>query len=226
MTYRHELTRRATPATVNAVMRVLSACLSTAVEEGLIPANPCRGIRPIPSPPADRRPIPLEVVDALLERTEGRDRLIVALLCYAGLRPGEVRALRWQDVGSDALYVGRSAGQRGVKSTKTGGVRAVPLRPELAAALADARAFSHASERGGALVAPGARGGLLSWHNWLSRVWRPARDASLLIAEGRSVVEVAAWMGHASATTTLRHYAHLFALRDEPGRGATSPGPA
>ena len=33
--------------------------------------------------------------------------------------------------------------------------------------------------------------------------------ASLAIHEGRSVVWVAAMMGHSSATTSLRHYAHL-----------------
>ena len=34
--------------------------------------------------------------------------------------------------------------------------------------------------------------------------------ASLLIHEGRSIAFVAASMGHASATTTLRHYGHMF----------------
>jgi integrase len=31
-----------------------------------------------------------------------------------------------------------------------------------------------------------------------------------LIAEGRTVLQVAAWLGHSSSTTTLNHYGHLF----------------
>ena len=59
----------------------------------------------------------------------------------------------------------------------------------------------------------------------IARIWKPACGrielvavpydvrrtyASLLIHEGRSTAYVAASLGHASATTTLHHYAHLF----------------
>ena len=63
-------------------------------------------------------------------------------------------------------------------------------------------------------------------NNWRSRVWADACEAarvkaapyvhtyaSLLIHEGRALPYVTAALGHASATTTLDHYAHVF---DEP----------
>ena len=62
-------------------------------------------------------------------------------------------------------------------------------------------------------------------NNWRSRVWADACEAarvkaapydgrhtyaSLLIHEGRALPYVTAALGHASATTTLDHYAHVF----------------
>lgn len=222
------LARGASAATVNAVTRVLSACLKDAAAEGLIPANPCKGLRPLEQPPVDRRAIPLDVVARLVDAMPmTRDRLIAGLLCYAGLRPSEIRALRWADLDGGVVSVTRAAGLRTIKRTKTGGVRAVPIRAELAR-LIELHRFE-ALGGGDDLVAPGLRGGLVDWHNWSARVWGSARRhvgvdyvpyegrhtyASLLIDEGWSIVQIAAWLGHANPTTTLRHYSHLFSHRE------------
>lgn len=234
VTYRTDLlTRGRSPKTVNAVLRVLSACLKDAEREGLIPANPLRGLSPLPEPPVERRAIPMDIAAALVDAmTTDRDRLIVALICYAGLRPSEVRALRWRDIHDGAVSVTRAAGLTQIKRTKSGTVRAVPITPEL-------RAVLERIPRGkpDALVAPADRGGLLDWHNWTARQWRDARDAvgvdfvpyegrhtyaSVLIAEGESPLQVAQWMGHAKSTMTLDTYGHLFTLRESSrGRGAT-----
>ena len=77
-----------------------------------------------------------------------------------------------------------------------------------------------------ALVCAGERGRVLDLDNWRSRVWSPAcaggracraapydgrhTYASLLIHEGQALPYVTAALGHASATTTLDHYAHVF----------------
>lgn len=235
-TWRRDAAKTATPQTVNAATRVLSACLKDAAEEGLIPANPCFRLRPLPTPPVRRRPIPVATIRKITRAMKTpRDRAVVALLCYAGLRPGELRGLQWGDVSEDSIVVGRSLTDAGdVKRTKTHGVRVVPVRREL-------RRELDRLERGAdtAFVVQGDRGGPLSWHNWTSRQWRDAREAagsdhipyegrhtyaSLLIAEGHSVVEVAGWLGHASPTTTLTHYSHLFEqLRGRRGRVGKPP---
>lgn len=68
--------------------------------------------------------------------------------------------------------------------------------------------------------------GILDLDNWRRRVWKLAVKrggvdtvlhygrhtyASLLIHEGYSLPSVTAALGHESSTTTLRHYAHVFA---------------
>jgi integrase len=226
-TYRRDLiVSGRSPKTVNAAIRVLSASLTNAAEERLIPANPCHRLRPLPTDGVNREAIPLDAVEAIrVAMPTGRDRLIVSLLCYAGLRPQEVRALRAESVTGGGVVVNAATSRTGrLKGTKTGATRIVPIREEL-------RRDLHEGRSSGLLV-PADRGGPILWQNWASRVWRPIVGAgttekpglglrhppyagrhtyaSLLIAEGVSIVEVAARLGHASPTTTLAHYAHLF----------------
>jgi integrase len=54
---------------------------------------------------------------------------------YTGLRQGELRALRWRDVGEHALTVSRALSAGVESGTKGGRVRHVPLVPQAAAAL-------------------------------------------------------------------------------------------
>ena len=42
-------------------------------------------------------------------QTRQRDALIVSLIAYAGLRPGELRALRFADVRENTIHVQRAA---------------------------------------------------------------------------------------------------------------------
>lgn len=216
--WRLEMTKRkgATPYVANAAVRILSAALGDAVEDGLILANPCQGMKRLNTPGAQRRePATLAEVEgirALLANP--RDRLYVSLMAYAGLRPGEARALRWSDVGTDSILVKASLAERGrEKGTKTDTARAVPIIPALAEDLAAVERVDHAVV------------GRIDHDNWSARVWRPARRmidsdktpyslrhtfASLLIAEKRSVHEVARLLGHSSPALTLSTYGHLF----------------
>lgn len=211
--WRAEIIRAgATPHTANVAVRVLSAALGAAVEDEVIRANPCVGLRQLPVKRRDRDPATLREVEGIrAAMTRPVDRLVVSLMAYAGLRPGEVRALEWRDVTGDAVTVRR--GQRVSGGTKTGSVRVVPVIPALLGDLV-------AVDREGALVCP-----IGDWDNWAARVYRPARDtvgatcppyalrhtfASLLIAEGRGVHEVARLLGHANPALTLSTYGHLF----------------
>lgn len=211
--WRAEIVRAgATPHTANVAVRVLSAALGAAVEDEVIRANPCVGLRQLPAARRDREPATIEEVEAIrAELHRPQDRLVVSLMAYAGLRPGEVRALEWRDVTGDTVTVRR--GQRVSGRTKTGSVRVVPVIPALLEDLV-------AVDRTGGLVCP-----IRDWDNWTARVFRPARDrvgavcppyalrhtfASLLIAEGRGVHEVARLLGHANPALTLSTYGHLF----------------
>jgi len=157
-----------------------------------------------------------------------RDALIVSLLAYAGLRPGEMRALRWQDVRERTLLIQRAAAPDGsVKGTKTAQARTVRLLSPLAVELREWR-LSSGRPPDQALVMPAADGGSwtkIDWQVWRRDHWAPAcREvgldpvprpydgrhsfASLLLAEGRQALYVAQQLGH-SPTVLLQTYAHL-----------------
>ncbi len=181
-----------------------------------------------------RRP---HTIPARNPRERRRDALIVSLLAYAGLRPGELRALRWEDVLERKLLIERGTAPDGaIKATKNTQKRAVGLLAPLAAELrewrlAAGRPSDEALVIAGSDEAPWTKA---DWQNWRSRQWTPAcrqtgleyetagrrrvprpydlrhSFASLLLAEGRQPLYVAQQLGH-SPTVLLSHYAHLIA---------------
>jgi integrase len=95
-----------------------------------------------------------------------RDSAIVFILAYAGLRPGELRALRWGDVRERTILVQRGADPDGkAKTTKTRAARTVQL---LAPLTADLREWRMASGRpgGDALVFSREGGGAWTKDDW------------------------------------------------------------
>lgn len=203
-------------------LQVLSAALGRAVDDDLIRENPCKGIGRLHKPVNRRRAATVTEVEAIrAAMRHPRDRVMVSLMAYAGLRPSEMRALRWEDVTEKVIVVRSALSSDGVeKRTKTGGERTVPVVAPVADDLA---ALYDGAERPTAgLVAPFHA----DHRNWTTRVWRPARKragvdvppyslrhtfASLLIAEGRNAWQVAHLMGHANPKMVQDTYGHLFA---------------
>jgi integrase len=168
-------------------------------------------------------------------QTRQRDALIVSVLAYAGLRPGEALDLRWGDVLDRTLVV---------NAPKTGRRRNVRLLRPLTSDLAAWRLAS-GSPPPRALVFPGATGKRWTdeaYKSWTRHAFRRAAvtagvpDAtpysprhsfvSLLLAEGRSVLDVAAQAGH-KASLSLDTYGHLFADfdgREQVKRGGEDQG--
>jgi integrase len=232
--FRAELTAAGVgPAAVRRVMVILQGVLERAVEWQHIPANPARAVR---KPPQRRdravRPLsPLAVERArahLLDLGRIRDAVLVTVLAYAGLRPGEALALTWSHIRDRIILVERAVALGELKTTKTARTRTVRLLAPLAADLREWR-IAQGRPAGEALVFPG-RGGAIwgddAWRYWRRRVFTPAVKAvgldspvrpydlrhsfvSLLLAEGTNVVEIARQAGH-SPTMTLSTYAHLF----------------
>jgi integrase len=180
------------------------------------------------SPPGQRPRRRYELPPPGTPQTRRRDALIVSLLAYAGLRPGELRALRWEDVHEHTILVQRAANPDGsIKATKTGRRRAVRLLAPLAQDLREYRlAVGRPPAR--ALIVASAAGTpwtKTDWENWRERQWAPACRAagldpvprtydlrhsfvSLLLAEGRQPVWIAQQAGH-SLAVLLSTYAHL-----------------
>ena len=208
------------PKTVNSALRVLSACLSAAVDEGLIEENRALRMRKFKTDPVRSDAIPLDVIERVRAVVPtGRDQLIVSLMAYAGLRPQEIRALQTTDLDGGLIHVRTSLSDRGgEQDPKTSaGRRDIPITAKVE------RDLVHANPAG--LVVTGDKGGPLNWRWWSKTVWRPAlREAdvarrwrpydarhtyaSQLIRQGLDPASVAYQMGHARASTTLDIYTH------------------
>jgi integrase len=124
------------PATINTALRCVRGAFTRAVKQDVIEKHPFRGIKEMDSPARDEE-FPAFWTPAQFQAfidtvPNDRYRLCFSLAFYAGLRLGEVAALRWEDVNGQRLTVTSHDDFR----TKTGKSRRVPIAPELAAALA------------------------------------------------------------------------------------------
>jgi integrase len=220
--------------TIYRALALLQGVLRRAVEWRRIGHNPVKSVqKPNVRRQREVRPLsPLQVerlreVVATRRKHGARDAVMLSMLAYAGLRPQEALALRWGDVRERTLLVEKAGdGQGGVKGTKTGQARTVRLLTPLARDLAEWREL-RGSPGDDELLFPTPSGGIwndTAWQTWHRDAWLPARKAtgldgarpydlrhsfvSLLIHEGRSVVDVARQAGH-SPTMTLDVYAHV-----------------
>ena len=100
---------------------------------------------------------PEEIERLRAQMPSQRDRVLLGLLAYAGLRPEEALALRWIDVGR-VLVIDRAFTHGEEKGTKTNQRRTVEVIKPLAMDLQALRAQSG----GEGLVAPSETGGHLA----------------------------------------------------------------
>jgi integrase len=220
--------------TIHGALSTLSACMGRAKRRNMIPANPVRelerGERPKVGGDEKRVLSEAEITAVLANATEGFQPLLATMI-FAGLRMGEALALTWKDIDQKAgvIHVRKQLDRgRQLVDLKTGAARRdVILVPQLAKTLLaykmaslrkqpsdfvfnapDGRGRDHRSTARG-IERSFNRAGLaeegLSAHN-LRHTF-----ASLLITGLKyDPVMVAAQLGHASPTTTLSIYAHLF----------------
>lgn len=167
--FREELERASVgQATVLRCMRIVQSILSFAITEELVDFNAMAAVRkPLYERAREPRiflPSEVEQIRANLKRL--RDRTLVSVLAYSGLRPEEVVCrLTWDDIGQRAIRY---------RDTKRHRIRFTPLLTPLAE---DLREWFLASGRpaGRQPVIPAHDGGFWSdddWRNWRSRIWR------------------------------------------------------
>ena len=220
-------------ATIHRTLMVLSSIMRHAVLCGRIDRNPVGPVR-VKRPRRKRaiRPLPPADIErlraALLARDDQASAILVCVMAYAGLRPGEATALTWADVGDRTILVERSNDQDGeLVQTKTGVIRTVRLLEPLAEDLVKWRAAQDDPSPSQPLAprADGRGWNIDDYKNWRRRRFDPAlKDAglapgrpydlrhsfaSLMIQAGYSPVELAAELGHAP-TLTLDTYSHVF----------------
>ncbi len=166
------------PATVRRVYGVLRSVLNLAVKRRYITANPCESVElPRQGPKREQLFLTAEEVAALAEAIDPFYRALIYTAAYAGLRSGELGALRRRDVDllHGTLTVRESladvSGKLVFGSTKTGVTRRVGLPRFLAELLTE-----HLDGIDGgpdALVFPGPEGGPMRHHNFYLRHFKP-----------------------------------------------------
>ena len=116
-------------------------------------------------------------------QTRQRDAVMISLMAYAGLRPGELRALRWSDVREQTLLIERAAEPDGsIKPTKNEQRRTVKLLAPLAHDLLEYR-LAAGRPSATRLLFPDDNDRLMTktqWQVWRRDRWgRACRDAGL-----------------------------------------------
>jgi integrase len=233
-TWHSELVRSKSQNLAAKAYRLLSAVMQTALEDGFIVKSPC-AIRGAGIERSAERPIAtIDQVFALADAIGSRYRLAILLACFAGLRKGEILALkpdrfdlREQTVTIREQLQERADGTLLASHPKTGaGIRVVAL-PEFLVDEVWAHLDAHINAPSD-LLFRGSRGGPLR-RAVLHRAWALARSRlglehlhfhdlrhtgnTLAAATGASTRELMVRMGHASADAALR-YQHATRERD------------
>jgi integrase len=164
--------------------------------------------------------------ERLLAALAERDRALWATALYAGLRRGELMALRWCDVdlAQGVLEVAQAwdpKEHRMIAPKSAAGSRRVPIAAALCAFLAPLRVVAPGNVQrlvfGGGVVPFSAS----TLYECSQRSWRRAglepiclhhcrhTFASLMIAAGVNAKALSTFMGHANISITLDRYGHL-----------------
>ncbi len=228
------------PRTVGHVHRALHRALRDALDWGLVARNVCDAVHPPKVPRQEMHVLDPEQSRVLLAAASADPlEALYALAITAGLRQGELLALRWTDLDLDAgrLNVCRSvrsvSGQGSIvgEPKTTSGRRNVLLTPLAVAALRRHRTrqaeqrlravfwddldLVFANEIGRYIGATNLR--LRSFKRLLERAELPSirfhdlrhTAATLLLAQNVNVKIVSEMMGHANIAITLDTYSHV-----------------
>jgi integrase len=225
------------PARVRKAVGILRQVLDLAVEDGLIRANPCEGLKLPRMNQQEMYFLTAEQVATLAAAMPVSYDLLVMFAAYTGLRAGEIAALRARHIDLDhgrVMVVTAISEVRGAlveqdpKSYSS--KRAVSLPGFLVDALA-----AHLGDAGPATPVFTAPDGGPLWHgNFYNRIFKPTiqksmpaelrrarfhdvrhTHAALLIAQGAHPKAIQYRLGHSSITVTLDRYGHLFPALDD-----------
>jgi integrase len=163
----------------------------------------------------------LAIMDALSKKGETKARAAVALMFFAGLRPGEARGMRWEDFDGRWLNVRQSIWRTYSTEPKTAASsKPVPVIEPLRSILTELRVADGNPDAGPILrnhvgkplnldnlakrtVRPILTVARLQWHGWYSL---RRGIATLVNAVEKDAMAAKGLLRHASVTTTQKHY--------------------
>jgi integrase len=208
------------PATLRSTVTPLRAILRRAEQLGQLHGNPTRGLTLPAAHSRQERFASAQEAAMLLDALDADDRTLWATALYAGLRRGELLALRWADIdladGVIDVRRGWDAEAGEVEPKSRNGRRRVPIPGVLRDYLIERRLGAD----------PRSRVFESDWHvrkaverareRWEAKGLAPlalheARHsyASLMIAADVNAKALSRWMGHANIGVTFDLYGHL-----------------
>jgi integrase len=214
------------PSTIRNALMPLRVIYRRALEDGDVAMNPCTNLR-LPAVRGRRERIASpEEAQRLLAALPERDRPVWATALYAGLRRGELMALRWQDVdlAGGVIRVERSYDEKGrvhIDPKSRAGRRTVPIVGALRDVLVEHKARQ--GRDSGLVFGSSAETPFVPSNLWrrAQRAWKRVESepiglhearhtfASVLIAAGVNAKAITTYMGHASVQTTYDLYGKL-----------------
>ncbi len=214
------------PSTIRNALMPLRVIFRRAVEDGDLTVNPCAHLR-LPAVRGRRERIASpEEAQRLLAALPERDRPVWATALYAGLRRGELMALRWDDVdlAAGVIRVEHSYDDKGrveIEPKSRAGRRIVPIVGALRDVLVEHKARQ--DRDGGLAFGSSAERPFVPSNLWrrAQRAWKRAAlqpiglhearhtFASVLIAASVNAKAITTYMGHASIQTTYDLYGKL-----------------
>jgi integrase len=221
-------------STINVTLLPVRAIYRRALSRGEVAINPTSGLE-MPAVRGGRdRIAPPEECARLLGALRLADRVVWATAMYAGLRRGELTALRLDDIdlGSGVIHVRRGwDAEAGEIATKSGRDRRVPIAGVLRDYL-DEHLLGLAWDKG---LAFGANALSPFCDRTLAEraacAWKRAQlkgitlhecrhtFASLMIAAGVNAKALSTYMGHATISITLDRYGHLMPGSEDEAAG-------
>ncbi|MCL6437192.1 MAG: site-specific integrase [Rubrobacteraceae bacterium] len=233
------LKRGLSPITVTNTLGTLSVALGQAVEDGIIAANPAARVRRPKYRREEIMALSEEEVGRFLAASRGeREYAMYEMAVKTGMRFGELRALRFQDIDFESreIHVRRAVtvrhGEEHWGPPKNGRARTIVFGDNLAGTLqAHRRRLAEEKLAAGPawedrdLVFPGRRGQVMpatTLHTRFRKALRRAgidrkirfhtlrhTAATLMLRSGVDVRTVAEILGHTDPAMTLRTYSHV-----------------
>jgi integrase len=164
----------------------------------------------------------LAIMDTLAKAGENKARAAVALMFFAGLRPGEARGVCWEDFDGKRLIVRQSIWHTFTTTPKTrSSAKPVPVIEPLSSILAELRLADRNPTSGPILRGPSGKpldlhnvGNRvvipilkkaqppLGWHGWYAL----RRGVATAVADLSDSLAAKGLLRHSSVSTTERHY--------------------
>lgn len=227
--------QRLSPKTIKNVIHLLSSVLAMAVDDGHMTRNPTKRVR-LPKQQLlehEVRFLSYDQAADLLNATPEHYQPLIAFLLGTGLRWSEATALQTRHVNLDAGTVRvERAWKRIPGGWEVGTPKTTKARRTVNAGVPALVAVAPLLGRPNDLVFTTPQGSVVRHSNFYGRIWQPAcikaglasaekpwdgpsphdlrhTHASWLLSDGRSIEAVQDQLGHESAETTRKVYAHL-----------------